>query len=176
MDNIATSAAWLQELIRLMGIDVSVSHVPAVNLIEAENKVQQSQNPNYWLNINAENLQDEQLQRLIGQDGVVIDAMQYLTNLVMNHRPHDSEEGLPHSHNFYTVELNSYRANRLASLHSMIEETLQRVRETGEEVVLKHLSAADRRYVHQLLDGFADIENHSYGKEPHRYLVVKLKN
>jgi spoIIIJ-associated protein len=168
---IETGAAWLQELIRLMGIEVSVRQEAGDEFLGS--RVERSPDNHYWLHIDANTLQEQQIQRLIGDDGTVIDAMQYLTNLVMNSHTHAKNSQQMHS--FYTVELNSYRVNRFASLQSMVSEQLQQVRATGQEVVLKNLSSADRRYVHQVLDELADIENHSYGKEPHRYLVMRLK-
>ena len=53
---------------------------------------------------------------------------------------------------------------------------MQQVRETKTEFAIKQLSSADRRYIHQLLEEFPDIETHSKGREPNSHLIVKLVN
>jgi spoIIIJ-associated protein len=58
----------------------------------------------------------------------------------------------------------------------LAEQAVQQVRETQTEFVIKQLSSADRRYIHQLLEEFPDIETHSQGREPNRHLIVKLVN
>jgi len=169
MESASASANWLQELLGLMGYPTSVD----THLAEASPEQVKANSKSYWLNINADGLQDQQIQRLIGQDGAVIDSLQYLASILLNYRlPTDNAE--PESHDFYTVELNGYRSQRLADLQSLAEQAVQQVRETQTEFAIKNLSAADRRHVHQLLEDFPDIETQSQGREPNRHLIVKL--
>ena len=103
----------------------------------------------------------------------MIDSLQYLANLFLNRQPFvdiNNQE----SHNFYTVELEGYRSQRLNDLNILAEQAVQQVRETQAEFAIKQLSSADRRYIHQLLEEFVDIETHSHGREPNRHLIVKL--
>ena len=169
MEDTSASANWLRELLSCMGYQTSVD----IRIAEASPEQINANSKNYWLEINADGLQPEQVQRLIGQDGTVIDSLQYLANACLNH--HVSSE-LNHSqnHNFYTVELNSYRSKRLTDLQSLAETAVQQVREMQNEFVIKQLSSADRRYIHQLLEVFPDVETHSQGREPNRHLIVKL--
>ncbi len=173
MEDASASANWLQELLGLMGYTASVN----TSLMEASPTQVASNSQNYWLEISTDGLQEQQIQRLIGQDGAVIDSLQYLANTLLNsHIPSAPNQSEIHrqNHNFYTVELNGYRSKHLASLHELAEQAVQQVRETQAEFALKHLSSADRRYIHQLLESFPDIETHSQGKEPNRHLIVKL--
>ena len=172
MEDASTSVNWLQKILGLMGYTASVN----TNFKEESLNVA-SNSQNFWLEISTEGLQEQQIQRLIGQDGVVIDSLQYLANTILNnHIPSDTNQSENHrqNHNFYTVELNGYRSKHLASLHELAENAVQKVRETKAELALKHLSSADRRYIHQLLESFPDIETYSQGKEPNRHLIVKL--
>lgn len=173
MEDASASVNWLQELLGLMGYQTSVNS----RIVEASPEQIQNNSQNYWLEINADGLQDHQIQRLIGQDGVVINAIQYLANTILNiHIPTDPNrlETNQQDHNFYTVELNGYRSKYLANLNDLAEKAVQQVRETQTELALKQLSSADRRYIHQLLESFPDITTYSQGKEPNRHLIVKL--
>jgi spoIIIJ-associated protein len=173
MEDASASANWLQELLSLMGYAASVN----TKLIESSPEQVAANSKNYWLEISTQGLQEQQIQRLIGQDGIVLDSLQYLANTLLNsHVSADltHSENYRQNHNFYTVELNGYRSEYLANLNSLAEQAVQQVRETKTEVALKQLSSADRRYIHQFLESFPDIETHSQGREPNRHLIVKL--
>ena len=199
MEIASAGADWVKELLRLMGYTTSVQQFPAeafsntnhdaeetsqgASEDQSENQSKnQPENPNYWLKINHTDLQQSQIANIIGQDGSVIDAIQYLANVSLNHHVGSAMQAQSdnrdyhhdHRHSFYTVEINNYRSSHLASLQALTEQAVQQVRDTGIEFVIKNLSAADRRYVHHLLDSCTDIENFSQGREPHRYLIVKL--
>ena len=177
MEDALVSADWLQELVGLMGYQVAVNARHTQSSPEEVNPISR----NYWLEINSDNLQEQQIQRLIGQDGAVIDSLQYFANVLLNrhdhaelsdrtnHNPEHNQE-----HNFYTIELNGYRSKRLTDLQAIADQAVQQVRDTQSEFVIKQLSSADRRHIHQLLEGFPDIETHSQGREPNRHLIVKL--
>ncbi len=169
MEDASKSANWLQELLVLMGYTTSVD----IHIAEASPEQVANKSNNYWLELKSDSLQPQQVQRLVGQDGIVIDSLQYLANLFLNRQPFvdiNNQE----SHNFYTVELEGYRSQRLNDLNILAEQAVQQVRETQAEFAIKQLSSADRRYIHQLLEEFADIETHSHGREPNRHLIVKL--
>lgn len=174
MEDTSASTNWLQELLSLMGYATSVD----MRLAEVSPQQVTAGSKNYWLEINADGLQDHQIQRLIGKDGVVLDSLQYLSSILLNrHLSSDTAEtgtAETGNHNFYTVELNGYRLNRLAALQALAESAVEQVRETQTEFVIKQLSSADRRHIHQLLEEFPDIETYSQGREPNRHLIVKL--
>jgi len=168
MEDTSASVNWLQELLSLMGYTTSVD----IRLAEASPE-QVGSSKNYWLEISADSLQEKQIQRLTGRDGIVLDSLQYLASILLNlHLPVETPD--QKNHNFYTVELNGYRSKRLADLQSLAEQAVQQVRETQTEFAIKQLSSADRRHIHQLLEDFPDIETHSQGREPNRHLIVKL--
>ena len=173
MEDTSASANWLQELLGLMGYATSVD----IRLVEASPEQIPTSSKNYWLEINADSLQEQQIKRLIGQDGIVIDSLQYLASVLLNlHLPTDKadQENRSENRNFYTVELNGYQAKRIDSLQTWANQAVQQVRETQTEFAIKHLSSADRRYIHQFLEDIPDIETHSQGREPNRHLIVKL--
>ena len=173
MEDASVSAEWLQKLVGLMGYQTSVDS----RFTESSPEEVNPSSKNYWLEINSDNLQEQQIQRLIGQDGVVIDSLQYFANVLLNrHERSELSDRADHNqdHNFYTIELNGYRSKRLTDLQAIADQAVQEVRDTQSEFVIKQLSSADRRHIHQLLEGFPDIETHSQGREPNRHLIVKL--
>lgn len=155
---------WLKTLLQLTGISTE---------IQGELKVdspQDSEPPepdNYWLTIDETNLTPTQIQLLIGTDGTVLDAIQYLANSVLNLSQPPEEQGS------YTIELNGYRVKRDAEIRAMAETAANEVRVSGREVEIKSLSSAERRQIHTFFKEFQDLETFSRGKEPHRHLVVR---
>jgi len=146
---------WLEELLQLSAIPSNV--------------VSQQQDDCYWMTIDQSNLTPEQIAILVGPDGDVIDAIQYLCNAVAN-IGNESEESIP-----YTVELNGYRLRRQEELRSMAEYAADQARSTGVEVELKSLSSAERRQVHSFLSECEDIETYSQGQDADRRLVVRRR-
>jgi len=148
---------WLEKLLELSGLSATVDADAA----------QIQQEGSYWLTIDSAPLTSEQVETLIGADGSVLDAVQYLANTTLNLGQPEGQQCA------YTVELDGYRARRQAELQAMAEQAAAKVRETGEEFEMVALSAAERRQVHTFLKSFEDLETYSRGREPDRRLVVR---
>jgi spoIIIJ-associated protein len=155
---------WLTKLLQLSGFSAEIKSDKEENTLGEKDPLSLN---SYWLTIDESNLTENQIQTLIGRDGKVLDAIQYLANSILNLNQETEDQAS------YTVELNGYRVTRLAQISDMIEEVIDQVRNTGQEVEVKSLSSAERRQVHTLLKGFEDLESFSQGKEPHRHLVVR---
>lgn len=155
---------WLKTLLQLTGISTEVKG----DLQIAPPQDGDSPEPdNYWLTINQTNLATEQINLLIGADGSVLDAIQYLANSVLNLNQTPEEQAS------YTIELNGYRVKRQAEIQALAEAASEEVRSTGKEVEIKSLSSAERRQIHTFLKEFDDLETFSRGIEPNRHLVVR---
>jgi spoIIIJ-associated protein len=146
---------WLEEFLKLSAIPSKV--------------VCEQQEDCYWMTIDESNLTREQVAILVGPNGNVIDAIQYLCNTVQN-IGQEVEQSIP-----YTIELNGYRIRRQEELRSMAEYAADQARSTGVEIELKSLSSAERRQVHSFLSECEDIETYSQGQEPDRRLVVRRR-
>ncbi len=155
---------WLERLLQLMGVSTNVE----AKLYMAAAQISDSSEPDsYWLTIAETNLKPQQAQVLIGSEGSVLDAIQYLANSILNlNQPQERQAS-------YTVELNGYRLRRQAEIRAIAETAAEQVRSSGREVEIKSLSSAERRQVHTFLKDFEDLETFSRGKEPHRHLVVR---
>ena len=152
---------WLEEFLRL-------SKLPArVEAIQSDDP--QDDKPNYWLTIDETNLTPQQIETLIGADGTVLDALQYLANSILNLGQEDQGQAA------YTIELDGYRLRLQAELQALAAHAAQQVRETGEEFEMKSLSSAERRQVHTFLKACDDLETQSRGQEPDRRLVVRRR-
>lgn len=152
---------WLEELLRLSKFGAPVR--PTLTDGSGDDK------PNYWLTIDQTQLTPKQIEIVIGPDGIVLDAIQYLANSILNLG--QDEEGQA----AYTIELDGYRLRRQEELRAMAAHAAQTVRETGQEYELKSLSSAERRQVHTFLKECEDLETQSRGQEPDRRLVVRLR-
>jgi spoIIIJ-associated protein len=151
--------AWLEEFLQLSNLNAVVRIEKPLVPLEADA---------CWLVIDEANLSPEQIQTLIGTDGSVIDAIQYLANSILNLGKSHTEQRA------FTVELAGYRVKRQTELLKIADVAAAHVRETGEQQVMKSLSAAERRIIHTYLKEFEDLETFSQGQEPHRYLTVRL--
>ncbi|WP_375473161.1 protein jag [uncultured Nostoc sp.] len=155
---------WLKTLLELTGIPAEIQgHLETAQSQDGDSLEEPD---NYWLTIDQTNLTSEQIQLLIGADGSVLDAIQYLANSVLNLSQPPEEQAS------YTIELNGYRVKREAEIRALAEAAADEVRFSGREVEIKSLSSAERRQVHTFLKEFGDLETFSRGKEPHRHLVV----
>jgi spoIIIJ-associated protein len=152
---------WLSTLLQFVGVsaDIKTEMVTSSNASEEPDS--------YWLTINEVNLQPEQVKVLVGADGSVLDAIQYLANSILNLNQTQEQQAS------YTIELNGYRVRRQAEVQAIAESAATLVRLNGQEVEIKDLSSAERRQVHTFLKDFTDLETFSQGKEPHRHLVVR---
>lgn len=149
---------WLESLLRLISLTAVVK--PELNKTVEDLD-------SCWLTIDQTNLTSEQVQKLTGSGGSVLDSIQYLANTILNLGQDRDNQGA------YTIELDGYRARRQAELKVMAEQAAEQVRHTGEEFEMKALSSAERRQVHTLLKEYTDLETYSHGQEPDRRLVVR---
>lgn len=155
---------WLEELLKLGEIPATVTP--------------KQQEDSYWLTIDESNLTAEQISILIGKDGLVIDAIQYLANTILNiskEKEQEQEQELEEQA-AYTIEINDYRYRRIQELQLMADYAANQVRLTKLEYEIPSLSSAERRQIHTILKEHEDLETYSRGQEPDRRLVVKIKD
>ena len=154
---ISLGKEWLQQLLNLMGIAAEV---------KTEGFEITSDSGSSWLNIDGSSLSSEQKQRLIGDKGGNIDAVQYLANTILNL---DLD---PEAQSSFVIELDSYRVKRHRELTELTQQAIDKVRTTGEELEIPGLSSAERKEIHSLLQDVEDLATESRGQEPNRSLVV----
>lgn len=101
---------------------------------------------------------------LIGRNGEVINALQYLMNLaVKQQRPNGVR---------VVIDGNDYRKRREVALTALAQRIAAEVQQREEEAVLDALPAFERRVVHKALQEIPGVKTYSEGEEPNRRVVI----
>jgi spoIIIJ-associated protein len=161
-EQIQRGQKWLETLLKLMNIPADVQ----MGRVEENGE----QILSCWLTIDESNLDQNQINTLIGKKGDTIDAIQYLANSLLNIGIEENRHPC-----FFTVELNGYRIRRQAELIAIAQTAAAKVRETGAPEEIKYLSSVERRQIHSILESSEDLTTESLGNEPERRLIVKLR-
>lgn len=140
--------AFLQEITRLMGVDVSV-HVRT----DEEGAIRV-------------NMQGDVLGILIGRRGETLDALQYLTSLQVNKGEEDYTR--------VTLDSEGYRAKREEALIRLANRMANRAKKTGRRVSMEPMNPYERRILHSALQNTEGISTHSEGEEPNRHVVITV--
>lgn len=107
----------------------------------------------------------EDLDAMIGRDGAVIDALQYLAHQTVLR----VTGGEPRR---VSVDAGGYRERRRRQLEKLAEHAATEALEYSEEIELDAMTPHDRRIVHMALADRTDIVTRSEGEEPNRRIVV----
>lgn len=107
------------------------------------------------------------LDALIGRDGQVIDAIQYLLNQVAG-RGGGLERG-PR----VALDVAGYRERRRRQLEKLAMHAADEAVKYGEEIELDPMTPHDRRIVHMALAERADVATRSEGEGSRRRIVVE---
>lgn len=150
---------WLEKLLELMGFPGNVKAEYRRNELEKINEI--------WLVINEEQLTSQDMLKLIGKRGKSIDAIEYIINTFIKY-----DVNLSNSYQF-KIELNNYRSRCHEELKISLQEIIQQVRKTGQEVEMTSLSLTESHEVHLFLKNLNDLTAENRGKEPNRRLIVK---
>ncbi|MSV45564.1 MAG: protein jag, partial [Actinobacteria bacterium] len=70
------------------------------------------------------------------------------------------------------IDAAGYRERRREELEQQAEEAAEKALSDESSVDLPAMNAAERRIVHQHLRDREDVDTHSEGDEPRRYLVI----
>lgn len=144
--NIADSQARLEELLRKLGFDTSITAEEGEG-----NVVFNVESPHHAL--------------LIGKGGETLRSLQQVFNAMQRKAGED----------FATIDVAGYRKEREQKLEAIAQEAADRARSTASKVHLKPMNAYERRQVHMVLADMPDIVTTSEGEEPHRVIVVQLR-
>ncbi|RYG43166.1 KH domain-containing protein, partial [bacterium] len=101
---------------------------------------------------------------LVGKHGEVLNALQYLVNILSNRRTGNGVRS--------SLECNDYRQRREQTLAKMAQKVADQVIERREEAVLEALPAYERRIIHKVIADMDGVETYSEGEEPNRRVVI----
>ena len=104
---------------------------------------------------------------IIGKRGQTLDAIQYLTSLVVNKEQ-----------NAYTrvvVDAENYRAKREKTLELLAVRLANKVTRTKKSVRLEPMNPYERKVIHATLQNHPRVTTRSEGQDPYRRVIIELK-
>jgi spoIIIJ-associated protein len=104
---------------------------------------------------------------LIGRRGETLDALQYLTSLVVNNGKADYTKIM--------LDTEDYRKKREDTLKHLAARLADKVQKSGKRVVLEPMNPYERRILHATLQDYDNVYTYSEGEDPFRSVVVALK-
>jgi spoIIIJ-associated protein len=110
------------------------------------------------------NLEGEDVGLFIGRHGQTIDAVQHLAQRIVFPDGPSSVR--------VVIDANGYRERRAEALRGQADDAADEAVSSGRPVELDPLPPFERRIVHEYLRERGDVDTHSEGNEPARYLVV----
>jgi spoIIIJ-associated protein len=103
------------------------------------------------------------LDHLVGQEGVVLEALQELTRLAVLTQTGERSRLM--------LDVAGYRAGRRAVLTDLGRATAEKVKSSGEPATLEAMTPFERKIVHDAVAA-AGLRSESEGEEPQRRVVV----
>ena len=103
------------------------------------------------------------LAQLVGERGEVLEALQELTRLAVYRETGERSRLM--------LDISGYRTDKRTQLERLAEETVARVKESGEPASLAPMTPFERKVVHDAVAA-AGLTSESEGVEPRRYVVV----
>lgn len=142
-----TAADFLSAVLPLMGADVSLD----ISVDEEENVMEI-------------NMEGSNTGVLIGKRGQTLDALQYLTSLVVNKQT-DSYMRLK-------LDTENYRERRKETLENLARNVASKAKRTGREVALEPMNPYERRIIHSALQDDPYVTTYSEGENLNRHVIV----
>lgn len=104
---------------------------------------------------------------LIGKHGQTLEAMQYLTEKIINRQNDDRIR--------VRVDIEGYLKNRKSNLKQMAERLAEKVKRTGKPASAGQMNAHDRRIIHLALKDDSGVRTQSLGDGLYRKLMIYPK-
>ncbi|MGI5481822.1 protein jag [Streptomyces lavendofoliae] len=105
----------------------------------------------------------QDLQKLVGRDGEVLEALQELTRLAVHRETGDRSRLM--------LDIAGFRARKRTELAELGAQAADEVKSTGEPVRMQPMTPFERKVVHDAVAA-AGLRSESEGEEPQRFVVV----
>lgn len=106
----------------------------------------------------------DELDKLVGQRGQVLEALQELTRLAVQ-----TETS---SRSRLMLDIGGWRASRRGELNDLGRTTAEQVAESGTSSRLQPMTPFERKIVHDAVANVSGVTSESEGQEPNRCVVV----
>ncbi|EKO7181553.1 protein jag [Listeria monocytogenes] len=110
-------------------------------------------------------IKGDNLGMLIGKHGQTLNALQYLTQLIANKTTSQYKNII--------VNVGDYRERRHETLVILANKMADKALKTKRAVHLELMPSFERKIIHAILSENEQIETHSEGRDPYRYIVIK---
>ncbi|EAC9045683.1 protein jag [Listeria monocytogenes] len=110
-------------------------------------------------------IKGDSLGMLIGKHGQTLNALQYLTQLIANKTTSQYKNII--------VNVGDYRERRHETLVILANKMADKALKTKRAVHLEPMTSFERKIIHAILSENEQIETHSEGRDPYRYIVIK---
>lgn len=105
----------------------------------------------------------------IGKHGESIEQFQTVINYIFNKdKPRDEAKHI-------TIDSNKYAERRTETLTNLAKRSASKVLRDRKDFKFEAMNAYERRIIHSALSNHDKVITESYGNEPNRYVVIKLK-
>ena len=108
----------------------------------------------------------DDLEKLVGRRGEVLDALQELTRLAVHQKTGERSRLM--------LDIASWRRRRRDELAGLGQKVAKRVLESGEREQLAPMTPFERKIVHDAVATVSGVRSESEGQEPSRRVVVLL--
>ena len=112
-------------------------------------------------------LQGDDMGILIGKRGQTLDALQYLTSLVVNKVSEDYIR--------VKLDIENYRERREESLENLARSCAAKVKKSRRAMSLEPMNPYERRIIHASLQNDRYVVTSSEGEDPYRHVVISLR-
>ena len=140
------SKEFLEKLMKEMGLDVEVKVATNADSVYVD-------------------LDGKDTGTVIGKRGQTLDAVQYLTSLVVNKGEDEYIRVI--------VDAEGYRAKREATLEKLAYRLAEKSVKTGRSVRLEPMNPYERKVIHTTLQTVPSVTTRSEGNEPYRRVVIE---
>ena len=105
---------------------------------------------------------------IIGRRGETLDALQFLTGLVVNRNNTTYKKII--------LDTEDYRKKREITLQKLANRLAHKVEKSGRSMSLEPMNPYERRIIHSTLQKNKNVETYSVGEDPNRKVVIKSVN
>lgn len=99
----------------------------------------------------------------IGKGGQSLDAIEFIIRKAVDSRANNLR---------VNVDINNYKRRRDEKIVRLARDTAEKVAQSGKSWNLRYMNSYERRLAHEEISKHRNVESHSEGREPQRYVVV----
>ncbi len=146
--NAVVAKTFLSQLFNAMGMEVEITAKTGEESLDVE-------------------MSGDHMGIVIGKRGDTLDALQYLTSLVVNHEADERVRVI--------LDTENYREKRQTALLALSKRLADKVYRTGKKYTLEPMNPYERRIIHSSLQANDNVTTFSIGEEPYRKVVISPK-